>query len=178
MSDVPQIQIGLNSPLWPPTWAVWCSLFHRRHHRHDMVGLMDCEIHIGRSGGAPASFDDAAAIEWLRAQPSGSTKLRGRHHPEAQHDHSGRWRVCRGGDCISTDHTPQSCAAVSAGARAQRALLAPRPDRAAAHTRRLAESRLPHRQRQDPWPPPSFASLPTSWPSASRPSQPISRSTA
>jgi hypothetical protein len=45
-------QTGLNSPLWPPTWWLWCALFHRRHHRAHMVGTgaMDCEVQCEKCG--------------------------------------------------------------------------------------------------------------------------------
>jgi hypothetical protein len=50
MSNTPQIQTGLNSPLWPPMWGLWCAVFHRRHHRARIVGLFDCEVECGRCG--------------------------------------------------------------------------------------------------------------------------------
>jgi hypothetical protein len=27
-----------------------CVLFHRRHYRHHMVGLLDCEVQCGKCG--------------------------------------------------------------------------------------------------------------------------------
>jgi len=52
MTDAPQIQTGLNSPLWPPMWGLWCAVFHRRHRRHHMVGTgaMDCEVQCEKCG--------------------------------------------------------------------------------------------------------------------------------
>jgi hypothetical protein len=50
MTDAPQIQTGLNSPLWPPMWGLWCAVFHRRHRRHHMVGTGDCEVQCEKCG--------------------------------------------------------------------------------------------------------------------------------
>jgi hypothetical protein len=30
--------------------AIWCSLFHRRFHRHHIVGLFDCECQCEKCG--------------------------------------------------------------------------------------------------------------------------------
>jgi hypothetical protein len=58
MNNAPQIQTGLNSPLWPPMWGLWCAVLHRRYHRALIVGLMDCEVELrpaldGELGDAP-----------------------------------------------------------------------------------------------------------------------------
>ena len=70
---------GLHSPLWPPTWAIWCMFFHRRAARRGLGLELKAHPHMLRHACGYALANkghDTRAIQgWLGHRSITSTTV-------------------------------------------------------------------------------------------------------